>query len=84
MKTARSNAACCKHQNADKTRRTENRRVPQRQDRGVQNIELTTVNNVSVEPSTAIRGATVAMFNLLLAIYVDLPYLIVIVVGQLL
>lgn len=51
---------------------------------GVQNIELTTVNNVSVEPSTTIRGATVAMFNLLLAIYVDLPYLIVIVVGQLL
>lgn len=68
------------------TRQGELRKEGYRRDktRGVQNIERTAVNNVSVEPSTAIRGATVAMFNLLLAIYVDLPYLIVIVVGQLL
>ena len=65
--------------------RTENRRVRQRQGRGVHNIELTAVNNVLVEPATAIRGATVAMFNLLLVILViDLPYLIIIMVGQLL
>lgn len=47
--------------------------------------KLTAVSNVLVEPATAIRGATVAMFKLLLAILViDLAYLIIIMVGQLL
>lgn len=64
---------------------TSTRWVRQRQGRGVHNIELTAVNNVLVEPATAIRGATVAMFNLLLVILViDLPYIIIIMVGQLL
>jgi hypothetical protein len=47
--------------------------------------KLTAVSNVLVEPAKAIRGAAVAIFNLLIAILVmDLTYLIIIMVGQLL